>query len=105
MGPIRGSLRPKPKRSGARPGSPALGFRVLDAPQEDPEVAALTQQVEGLQSQLRAAGGGGGEAWRRWRSVEDFPRDRPLFVSFSNAHYADLMLNWVMALRVLDVRC
>lgn len=43
-------------------------------------------------------------AWPRWRSVEDFPRDRPLFVSFSNAHYSDLMLNWVKALRILDVR-
>lgn len=36
--------------------------------------------------------------------MEDFPRSRPLFVSFSNAHYSDLMLNWVMALRILDVR-
>lgn len=46
----------------------------------------------------------GAESWRRWRRVEDFPRDRPLFVSFSNAHYSDLMLNWVKALRILDVR-
>ena len=51
-----------------------------------------------------AGDGKGGAAWRRWRSIDDFPRDRPLFVTFSNAHYSDLMLNWVEMLRVLDVR-
>ena len=42
-------------------------------------------------------------AWKRWRRVEDLPTDRLLFVSFSNGHYADLMMNWVQTLRVLEV--
>ena len=66
-------------------------------------------EVDGTTGEAAAEETGGGirnstAAWRRWHSVKDFPRDRPLFVSFSNAHYSDLMMNWVETLRVLDVR-
>ena len=84
--------------------------------QDGAEIDRLRRQIADLESRVRDSGAGSDvaasrvaagaatEAWRRWRSVEDFPRDRPLFVSFSNAHYSDLMLNWVEMLRVLDVR-
>jgi hypothetical protein len=73
----------------------------------------LRSRVEELQLRLEAARNGSSTAqtqqqqpqpaWARWRRVEDFPRDRLLFVSFSNGHYADLMMNWVQTLRVLEV--
>ena len=75
------------------------------------EAAALRVRVEELQLRLDAAQHASRAeqsadmppAWARWKSVEDFPRDRLLFVSFSNGHYADLMMNWVQTLRVLEV--
>ena len=76
------------------------------------EAAALRARVEELQKKLGAAQTispatqtpSTAPPSARWRSVEDFPRDRPLFVSFSNGHYANLMMNWVQTLRVLEVR-
>ena len=80
------------------------------APVQGPatDTAALQSRIEELQLRLEAAqnGSSAGQtkpAWARWRRVEDFPRDRLLFVSFSNGHYADLMMNWVHTLRVLEV--
>jgi len=76
------------------------------------EAAALRARVEELQQRLDAAAQDIGPAaqaqsatpaWAHWKRVEDFPRDRLLFVSFSNGHYADLMMNWVQTLRVLEV--
>ncbi len=76
------------------------------------EAAALRARVEELQQRLGAAAQDVGTAaqaqsaappWAQWKRVEDFPRDRLLFVSFSNGHYAELMMNWVQTLRVLEV--
>ena len=76
------------------------------------EASALRGRVEELQQRLGSAAQDAGPAdqaqsaapaWARWKRVEDFPRDRLLFVSFSNGHYAELMMNWVQTLRVLEV--
>ena len=35
----------------------------------------------------------------RWATLADVPRNRTLFVSFTNGHYSDMMLNWVEHLK------
>ena len=75
------------------------------------EAATLRTRVAELQRRLEATRNTSSAvqpqsplpAWARLKRVEDFPRDRLLFVSFSNGHYADLMMNWVQTLRVLEV--
>ena len=39
-----------------------------------------------------------------WRSLGEVPRDRTLFVSFSNGYYSDMMLNWAAHLRRMQAR-
>ena len=39
-----------------------------------------------------------------WRSLAEVPRERTLFVSFSNGHYSDMMLNWAAHLKRMQAR-
>lgn len=41
--------------------------------------------------------------WSQAEALESMPRDALLFVSFSNSHYSDFMVNWSKHLKILQV--
>lgn len=39
------------------------------------------------------------QPWERWLTMDDFPRDSPLFVSFTNAHVSEYWLSSRLAVK------